>query len=117
VLINGVLHPEGKLRIGRDFRAEASIELEPLEIELDKTYAYEFLGEERVDGHPTWKIGFRPLHEGSFLSGVVWIDQKTAAHRKIRAVHTGLRGPLISRETTRHYEWIADAGQCFWNWR
>ncbi len=113
---NGVPYPERKLRVGRDFRAEAEVELDPLEIELDRTYRYELLGEERVDGHPTWKIGFEPLLPGSYLSGVVWIDQKTSAHRRLRALHTGLSGLLISREVTRHYGWVPDDDQCFWNW-
>ncbi len=113
---NGVPFPERKLRVGRDFRAEAELELDPLEIELDRTYRYELLGEERVDGEATWKIGFEPVLAGAYLSGVVWIDQQTSAHRKLQAIHTGLRGLLISREVTRYYGWVPDDGRCFWNW-
>jgi hypothetical protein len=116
VLINGVRHSEGKLRIGSDLIAEASIELEPLEIELDRTYSYELLGEELVDGHATWKIRFTPLRSGAFLSGTVWLDQLTGARRKISASHTGLQGPLISRELTRYYEWVNNRSQCLWTW-
>ncbi len=113
---NGVPFPERKLRVGRDFRAETQVELDPLEIELDRTYRYEYLGEELLDGHPTWKIGFEPFQEGAFLTGTVWIDRKTHAHRKLRFAHAGLSGPLLSREVTRTYGWIPDDGQCFWNW-
>ncbi len=116
VFVNGVPNPEGKLRVGRDLLAEASIELEPLEIELDRTYRYELVGEELVDGHLTSKIAFTPLRQGSYLSGTVWIDRKTGARRRMRVVHTGLKGPLVSREITRHYEWINDGGQCYWDW-
>jgi hypothetical protein len=116
VLINGVPHPEGKLRIGSDLIAEASIELEPLEIELDRTYSYELLGEELIDGHATWRIRFTPLRSGAFLSGTVWLDQLTGARRKISATHTGLQGPLNSRELTRYYEWVNNRSQCLWTW-
>ncbi|MEM7588517.1 MAG: hypothetical protein AAF560_34330, partial [Acidobacteriota bacterium] len=65
---NGVPIPERKLRVGRDFRTEAQVELGPLEIELDRTYRFELLGEEDVDGWATWKVAFEPLAKGSFLS-------------------------------------------------
>ncbi len=113
---NGVLFPERKLRVGRDFRAEAQVELDPLEIELDRTYRYEYLGEEVLDGHAAWKIGFEPLQEGAYLSGTAWIDVKTHAHRKLTFAHAGLAGPLIRREVTRFYDWVPDDGECFWNW-
>ena len=113
---NGVPFPERTLRVGRDFRAEAQVELDPLEIELDRTYRYAYLGEETVDGHGTWKIGFEPLQEGAFLQGTVWIDRRTHAHRKLHLAHVGLSGTLLSREVTRFYDWIPDDDQCFWNW-
>ncbi len=113
---NGVPFPEHDLRVGRDFRAEAQVELAPLEIELDRTYAYEYLGEEEVDGRPAWRIGFKPLQKGAFLSGTVWIDQKSHAHLKLTASHAGLSGTVISREVTRYYGWVSDDDQCFWNW-
>ncbi len=113
---NGVPIPERGPRVGRDFRAEAQVELQPLEIELDRTYRYRYLGEEAIDGHPTWKIGFEPLQDGAYLAGVVWIDRRTHAHRKIEATHVGLTGPVIQRQVTRTYRWVPDDGQCFWNW-
>ncbi len=113
---NGVPFPERKLRVGRDFRAEAQVELDPLEIELDRTYAYRYLGEETIDGHATWKIGFEPLQAGAYLTGTVWIDRRTHAHRKLQIAHAGLSGPLISRQVTRFFDWVPDDDQCFWNW-
>ncbi len=113
---NGVPFPERFFQVGRDFRAEAQVELHPLEIELDRTYAYRYLGEEEVDGRLAWKIGFEPVQKGAFLNGTVWIDQKTHAHLKLTASHAGLSGSVISREVTRYYGWIPDDDQCFWNW-
>ncbi len=119
---NGVRVPEDRLLKGRIYRSEALLQLEPLEVELDETYRYEYLGEEIVDGHRTWKIRFEPLRRGSvrdgtFVSGIVWLDQETNAHRRMRTYQAGLDNALISQERTLHYGWIPSAGECFWDWR
>ncbi|MCP3957196.1 MAG: hypothetical protein GY719_05030 [bacterium] len=119
---NGVPYPEKKLLKGRLFRNEALLQLSPLEVELDETYSYEYLGEEEIDGHRTYKIRYTPVRKGTvdggnFVSGVVWLDVETSAHRRLRTVQKGLEGSLISQERTYHYEWIPDEGQCYWDWR
>ncbi|MCP4657022.1 MAG: hypothetical protein GY856_16545 [bacterium] len=119
---NGVKIPEDRMLKGRLFRTEALLQLRPLEIELDETYRYEYLGEEIVDSHPTWKIRFEPLREGSvadgtFVSGIVWLDQKNNSHRKMRTYQVGLDNSLISQERTTFFEWIPSNGECFWDWR
>ena len=120
--INGVPAPEDRLLMGRLFRTEANIQLRPLELELDETYRYDFEGIERIDGRDTYRIAFEPLRDGSLedgslVSGTVWIDRRTAAHRRIRLVQEGLDGRLVQRVTTTEYEWIPDDRECFWDWR
>lgn len=120
--LNGVREPDRKLLKGRIFRSEALVALNPLEVELDSTYRYEYLGEETVDGFPTWKIRFEPLKQGSvgdgtFVSGVVWLDQKSRAHRKMRTYQKGLDSSLISHESDYFYSWINSNDECFWDWR
>ena len=119
---NGVPYPENKLLKGRLFRNESLLRLNPLEVELDETYNYEYLGEEQVDGHSTYKIRYTPVRKGTveggnFVSGIVWLDVETNAHRRLRTVQKGLEGSLISQERTYSYEWIQNNGQCFWDWR
>ncbi len=122
LLRNGVRVPTDRLLKGRIFRADALLQLRPLDIELDETYRYRLLGSEEVDGHPTWKIGFEPVRPGSvedgtFVSGVVWLDKKTRAHRRMRTVQKGLESRVLSVERTSHFGWIPDGGECFWDWR
>ena len=121
-LRNGVRYPQRKLLKGRIFRSEALVALNPLEIELDRTYAYTYLGQDIVDGHATWKIGFEPIRkgsvgDGSLVSGIVWLDQLNHAHRRMRLFQKGLDNSLISQRSDYAYEWIPSNGQCFWDWR
>lgn len=113
--INGVNYPKNKMWQGFIFDADQVL-LEPLTIELDRTYEYTYLGEEILDGHRSWKIGFRPLKEGAYLTGTVWIDQKTNAHRKLRARQSGTLPPTVSREFTAYYQWVEDRGERYWTW-
>ncbi|MCP4660206.1 MAG: hypothetical protein GY856_32800 [bacterium] len=113
--ISGVKYPKNKLWEGFIFDADQVL-LDPLTIELDRTYEYAYLGEETLDGHRTWKIGFKPLKEGAYLTGTVWIDQKTHAHRKLRARQGGTLPPTVAREFTVDYQWVEDRGERYWTW-
>lgn len=90
------------------------IQREPLVIDLDRSYRYFYKGEDVIDGHPTWKVRFEPISEGKFASGTVWLDQETGAHRKLRAIQSGLEPPVIGNEVTAYYDWIEDQGQRYW---
>ena len=90
------------------------VQSEPLVIELDKSYTYTYGGEDVLGGHKTWKVGFKPNSEGDFYSGTVWIDQVTAAHRKIRAVQSGLEPPVVGNEITVFYDWVEQQGKKIW---
>ncbi len=119
--INGAPYPRKKLLKGRLYRNEALLRLRPLEVELDQTYHYEYLGEEIVNGRPTYKIGYKPRNDtpgpgGSYVSGVLWLDQKTNAHHRVRTVQRGTQDGVISDEGIYHYQWIPSGGQCWWDW-
>ena len=113
--VNGVPYPENKLRQGFIFDADQVL-VDALAIELDRTYEYEYLGSEPIDGHPTWRIGFKPTRQGAFLSGTVWIDQATHAHRKLEAKQHGTLEPVVNREFTLTYGWVEQDGERYWTW-
>ncbi|MEM7352945.1 MAG: hypothetical protein AAF657_19265 [Acidobacteriota bacterium] len=113
--VNGVPYPKNKLRQGFIFDADQVL-VDALAIELDRTYDYTYLGNEAVDGHPTWKIGFEPTREGAYLSGTVWIDQATHAHRKLAAKQHGTLEPVVNREFTLTYDWVEQDGERYWTW-
>ena len=120
--INGASYPGHKLLKGRLFRTESLIQFQPLEVELDETFAYRYLGETEINGRPTYRIAFDPLPiEGVSrkhrVSGEVWLDQKNHAHHRLRTYQEGLDGMVVFMDRTYDYEWIYDDGQCFWDWR
>ncbi|WP_449222370.1 hypothetical protein [Sulfidibacter corallicola] len=86
----------------------------PMDIDLDKSYAYSYAGEDTIDGFKTWKVRFQPKSEGDFLSGTVWFDQETGAHRRIRAIQNGLEPPVIGNEMIADFDWVEDDGERFW---
>jgi hypothetical protein len=114
---NGVRTPKDKLHKGILNRPIDHLELAPLEVEHRRTYRYRYLGVDEVGGHPVWKIGFEPSTRGRFASGVVWIDQRTGAHRRITTDLADLGNGSIATEFSTDFEWIADGGQCYWDWR
>lgn len=86
----------------------------PLDIDLNKSYNYTYLGDGNIDGHPVWKVRFAPQESGDFFSGTVWIDKETGAHRKLRAIQSGLEAPVIGNEVTAYFDWVESDGQRFW---
>jgi hypothetical protein len=91
------------------------VQREPLTVELDKAYVYEYQGEDTIDGHATWKVGFKPGETGGkFFRGSVWIDQKTGAHRKLRAIQLNMEAPVVGNEMSIFYDWVEDGGTRYW---
>ncbi len=113
---DGVQLPRNKMFKSVLGRPIERIELEPLTVENRKTYRYSFLGSDTVDGHATWKIGFEPVVGGRLVSGVIWIDQTTGAHRQIRARHHNIGVGILSGEYTTRYRWIPGPNGCHWDW-
>lgn len=72
----------------------------PLALTLGREYAYKYLRDEEVDGHPCFIVEFLPLPEaqGSLYEGRVWIDRENYSRRKMVVRQTGLEPPQISNE-------------------
>ncbi|MEM7583734.1 MAG: hypothetical protein AAF560_10175 [Acidobacteriota bacterium] len=113
--VNGVPFPKNKLRQGFILDSDQVL-VDPLAIELDRTYEYTYLGSELIDGHATHKIGFEPSRDGALASGTVWIDQRTHAHRKLSIAENGTLEPVVSREYTVTYGWVEQDGERYWTW-
>ncbi|PIE01177.1 MAG: hypothetical protein CSA81_12525 [Acidobacteria bacterium] len=113
MFINGVIWPYKDLPELPLIQPE-KVQSEPLVINLDKTYSYTYAGEDKVDGHVCWKVRFEPNEAGNFLKGTVWIDQKSGAHRKVKAIQSGLKPPVIGNEMTAYFDWVTYQGKNYW---
>ncbi len=91
------------------------VQTPPLVIDLDKSYSYTYKGEDTIDGHATWKVGFEPKGAtGNYYSGTVWIDQESGAHRKLRAIQSGLVAPVLGNEMVVYFDWVEQGGVKYW---
>lgn len=90
------------------------VQTAPLVIDLDKSYQYLYKGDDMVAGNPTWKVHFEPKGEGKFYSGTVWIDKQSGAHRKLKAVQSGLTPPVVGNEMTVYFDWVEEKGKRHW---
>jgi hypothetical protein len=71
----------------------------PLNIELDKRYAYERLQDEVVDGRDCYQLRFRPLDvDLALYRGRAWIDKATFAMVRVASAHTRVTPPTVSVE-------------------
>ncbi len=77
----------------------------PLDITLDKRYAYRLVGEETIGPIDCWVVDFKPTtdQDASLYSGKVWIDKKTYARVQISSLQTGLKPPIISNDEKDSY--------------
>ena len=85
----------------------------PLEIHFTKEYRYRLRGIETIEGREAWVVDFAPAGPGAagkLYQGSVWVDQKTYARVRTRAVQIGLEGEVLSNEETMHYSPIDEAG-------
>ncbi len=98
------------------FVSREKIVAAPLDLNLDRRYAYEYEGVEEVDGRPAWRLKFEPLAETvSLYRGTAWIDQRTAALLKVRLRYTKTEPPIISDEETQSYgPYEGPDGTTFW---
>ncbi|CAM2069574.1 MucB-RseB domain-containing protein [Sulfidibacter corallicola] len=107
LLINGVSYPQNKQReeyIVGPGRFNAKV----LDIDLDLTYDYVYLGEDQVSGRACHKIGFRPKQGSRQAKGVVWIDRQTHAHLKMDVTLLDLKPPFSTFEYTTWFAWKSD---------
>jgi hypothetical protein len=85
----------------------------PLEIHFTKEYRYRLRGNDTIDGRDAWVVDFAPSGPGAagrLYQGSVWVDQKTYARLRTRAVQIGLEGEVLSNEETMLYSPIDEAG-------
>ncbi len=77
----------------------------PLDIHLDKSYAYEYLDEDRVGDRNCYLIEFFPCSGyQKMYKGKVWIDQATFAIVKLYTIQTDLEPPILSSEERNFFE-------------
>lgn len=73
----------------------------PLDLTLDRTYAYRLAGEDTVDGRDAYVLAFEPADPAapsSLYRGRVWIDRASFERLRFSVVQTGLEAPVLSNE-------------------
>lgn len=88
----------------------------PLDLNLDRRYAYELESQEMVGERRAWQLRFTPLTESvSLYRGRAWIDQTTGALLKVTTIETKLTPPLIASEETQVFgPHEGPGGTAFW---
>jgi hypothetical protein len=90
----------------------------PLDLTLDKKYAYRLLDEDDVDGRPAYVLAFEPQDPEAPLSlyrGRVWIDRETFVRLKTSLVQTNLEPPVLSNEEIDFYRpYTGPDGETYW---
>lgn len=90
----------------------------PLDLTLDKTYAYRLAGEERVGDRDAYVLTFEPKDgepSRSLYRGRVWVDRETFVRLRANVVQTGLDVPVLSNEETDTYRPVEGPdGETYW---
>jgi hypothetical protein len=90
----------------------------PLDLTLDKTYAYRLVGEDRVDGREVYVLAFEPATpdpERSLYRGRLWIDKETFSRLKAAVIQTNLGPPVLSNEEIdRFAPRVGPDGRPYW---
>ncbi len=88
----------------------------PLDITFDRSYRYEYVGEDTVAGRACHLLAFEPVDPSRTLfRGRVWIDKATWARVKVDSIQTGLEPPFLSSEEKSTYAPVpAQDGQDIW---
>jgi hypothetical protein len=83
----------------------------PLLLRFDEGYSYRLTGTARVGGFDCYVVKFEPARaDSSLYRGTVWIDRRTFARIRVRAVQNGLPAPVISNDETHDYTLAATVG-------
>ena len=76
----------------------------PLQLRFDEDYRYTLEGTGTTDGYECYLIRFEPVKAGqSLYRGTLWIDARTFARVRVRALQTGLSAPVVSNEEVQIY--------------
>jgi hypothetical protein len=80
----------------------------PLQLRFGEDYRYRLDGVERVDGFDCYVVAFTPVAGNqSLYRGTVWIDRRTFARIRVKAVQTNLSAPVVSNEEIQRYRPVA----------
>jgi hypothetical protein len=83
----------------------------PLQLRFDEDYRYSLQGTGTTDGYECYLIDFEPVRgDQSLYRGTLWIDAKTFARVRVRAVQTGLSAPVVSNEEIQVYRPVPVGG-------
>lgn len=89
----------------------------PLDLTLDKTYAYRSVGRDRVGGRDAYALEFQPVDPDAPLSlyrGRVWIDAETFRLLRSSVIQTGLESPVLSNEEVDLFGAHESGGETYW---
>lgn len=83
----------------------------PLQLRFDEDYRYSLQGTASTDGYQCYLIDFEPVStKSSLYRGTIWIDAKTFARVRVRAVQTALSAPVVSNEEVQVYRPVPVTG-------
>jgi hypothetical protein len=90
----------------------------PLDLTLDKTYAYTLDGEGKVDGRPAYILAFNPTEvdsDRSLYRGRIWIDKEDFVRLRVSLVQNNLEPPVLSNEETDRFAPVEGPdGEIYW---
>ena len=87
----------------------------PLALALGSAYRYALRGVERVGARECYRVAFdTPPGARPGLRGQAWIEAAGFGLVRLRAVQTGLRGPIVSSEQTDEFAPREHAGATLW---
>jgi hypothetical protein len=90
----------------------------PLDLTLDRTYVYRFVGREKIGGREAYVLQFQPQDPdapSSLYRGRVWIDTLEFYRVKVSLIQTQLESPILSNEEVDRFGSRDDAaGNRFW---
>jgi len=84
----------------------------PLDLTLDRTYAYRLIGRERVAGREAYVLAFEPVDPDtgrSLYRGRLWVDTASFVLLRTSLTQTELEAPVLSNEERNDYGELIDA--------
>ena len=76
----------------------------PLDLRLNKDYAYKLEGVDKVGDRRAYAVQFHPIDGArSLYRGTVWIDAESFLKLKVQSVQTQLTPPVVSNEEIQYF--------------
>jgi len=87
----------------------------PLDITFDRSYHYEYDGEDVVEGHSCHVLRFEPVDPAHTLyRGRIWIDKTSWARVRVQSIQTRLDPPFLSSEEKSTFAPVTKDGKEIW---